>query len=53
VKAADVGAFRAVISLAPTFAEPYAHLVALRLRQGFIGEAVALQARPSARSAGA
>src|SRR5262245_11545008 len=40
-EAAD--AFRAAISLAPTFAEPYARLAALRLRQGFTAEAVALQ----------
>src|SRR6476661_4809478 len=32
-EAAD--AFRAAISLAPTFAEPYARLAALRVRQGF------------------
>src|SRR5262249_48294972 len=35
--------FRAAISLAPTFAEPYARLAALRVRQGFTTEAVALQ----------
>jgi hypothetical protein len=40
-EAAD--AFRAAISLAPTFAEPYARLAALRVRQGFTAEAVALQ----------
>ena len=40
-EAAD--AFRAAISLAPTFAEPYARLAALRARQGFTAEAVALQ----------
>ncbi len=40
-EAAD--AFRAAISLAPTFAEPYARLAALRVRQGFTTEAVALQ----------
>jgi hypothetical protein len=40
-EAAD--AFRAAISLAPTFAEPYARLAALRIRQGFIAEAVSLQ----------
>src|SRR5262249_17876076 len=38
-------AFPAAISLAPTFAEPYAHLAALRIRQGFSDEAVALQAQ--------
>src|SRR6478609_3864189 len=36
-------AFRAAISLAPAFAEPYARLAALRVRQGFTAEAVALQ----------
>jgi hypothetical protein len=41
VESAD--AFRAAISLAPTFAEPYARLAALRIRQGFTAEAVALQ----------
>jgi uncharacterized protein len=40
-EAAD--AFRAAISLAPTFAEPYARLAALRIRQGFTAEAVVLQ----------
>src|SRR2546422_482228 len=35
--------FRAAITLAPTFAEPYVHLAALRVRQGFAEEAVALQ----------
>src|SRR5688572_31701703 len=40
-EAAD--AFRAAISLAPTFAEPYARLAALRVRQGFTAEAGALQ----------
>jgi hypothetical protein len=35
--------FRTALSLAPTFAEPYAHLAALRVRQGFVREAVALQ----------
>jgi hypothetical protein len=35
--------FSAALSLAPTFAEPYAHLAALRIRQGFAREAVALQ----------
>jgi hypothetical protein len=41
VEAAE--AFRTALSLAPTFAEPYAHLAALRIRQGFANEAVALQ----------
>ena len=36
-------AFRTAVSLAPTFAEAYAHLAALRARQGFVAEAVALQ----------
>lgn len=36
-------AFRAAISLAPTYAEPYAHLATLRLRQGSARDAVALQ----------
>jgi hypothetical protein len=45
-KEADAAdAFRAAISLAPTFAEPYARLAALRVRQGFTTEAVALQAQ--------
>src|SRR5262245_5358238 len=45
-KEADAAdAFRAAISLAPTLAEPYAHLAALRIRQGFSAEAVALQAQ--------
>src|SRR5260370_42557986 len=35
--------FRTAVSPAPTFAEPYAHLAALRIRQGFAREAVALQ----------
>ncbi|MGH7170235.1 MAG: 2OG-Fe(II) oxygenase [Gemmataceae bacterium] len=35
--------FRTAVSLAPTFAEPYAHLAALRIRQGFAHEAVVLQ----------
>ena len=41
VEAAE--AFRTALSLAPTFAEPYAQLATLRVRQGFIAEAVALQ----------
>ena len=36
-------AFRTALSLAPTFAEPYAQLATLRVRQGFVAEAVALQ----------
>ncbi|MCI0741691.1 MAG: 2OG-Fe(II) oxygenase [Gemmataceae bacterium] len=35
--------FRTALSLAPTFAEAYAHLAALRFQQGFAKEAVALQ----------
>ncbi len=38
-------AFRTALSLAPTFAEPYAHLAALYARQGFAAEAVALQTK--------
>jgi len=38
-----VAAFHTALSLAPTFANAYAHLAALRLRQGFITEAVVLQ----------
>ncbi len=37
--------FSAALSLAPTFAEPYARLAAQRIRQGFANEAVALQAQ--------
>jgi hypothetical protein len=40
-----VAAFRTALSLAPGFAGAYAHLAALRLRQGFLTEAVALQAQ--------
>src|SRR5262245_13849992 len=36
-------AFRAAISLAPTFAEPYDHLATMRLRQGSVRDALALQ----------
>jgi uncharacterized protein len=36
-------AFRTALSLAPTFAEPFAHLADLRARQGFAAEAVSLQ----------
>jgi uncharacterized protein len=43
-KEADAAdSFRAAISLAPTFAEPYARLATLRIRQGFVAEAVELQ----------
>src|SRR5262245_43284248 len=37
-------AFRSALSIAPTFAEPFAQLAALRMRQGFSNEAVSLQA---------
>lgn len=36
-------AFRTALSLAPTYAEPYAHLATLCFRQGSANEAVALQ----------
>lgn len=42
-EAAD--AFRAALSLAPTFAEPYGHLAALCIRQGRTQQALALQAQ--------
>lgn len=35
--------FRAAINLAPTFAEPFANLAAMRARQGYTREALALQ----------
>jgi Flp pilus assembly protein TadD len=35
--------FAAALSLAPTFADPYAHLATLRLRQGQVEEALGLQ----------
>ena len=38
-------AFRTALTLAPTFADPFAHLAALRMRQGFTAEAVTLQAQ--------
>jgi uncharacterized protein len=44
-EAEAAAAFRTALSLAPTFAEPYARLAALRLRQGFVGEAASLQAQ--------
>jgi hypothetical protein len=37
--------FAAALSLAPTFAEPYANLATLRMRLGRVEEALALQAR--------
>jgi hypothetical protein len=42
-EAESADAYRAAISLAPTFAEAYARLAGLRFRQGFVTEAVALQ----------
>ncbi len=45
--------FRTAISLAPNFAEPYAQLAAIRLRQGLVDEAVALQAQAVKHGAGA
>ncbi|HYV35771.1 MAG TPA: 2OG-Fe(II) oxygenase [Gemmataceae bacterium] len=36
-------AFRTALSLVPTFAAPFAHLAALRIRYGFAAEAVTLQ----------
>jgi hypothetical protein len=42
-EAESADAFRAAISLAPTFAEAYARLAALRFRQGFANEAVSMQ----------
>ena len=44
-EAESAEAFRAAISLAPTFAEPYDRLATLRIRQGFSREAVSLQAQ--------
>ncbi len=41
VEAAE--SFCTALSLAPTYAEPYAHLATLRIRQGLAREAVALQ----------
>ena len=35
--------FRTALSLAPTFADPYNHLAALRIKQGHVAEAVVLQ----------
>ncbi len=42
-EAESAESFRAALSLAPTYAEPYDRLAALRIRQGFASEAVALQ----------
>jgi len=36
-------AFRTALSLAPDYAEPYAHLAAIQIRQGYTRRAVALQ----------
>jgi hypothetical protein len=41
VEAAE--SFRTALSLAPTYAEPYDHLAALRFRRGSVQEAIALQ----------
>jgi hypothetical protein len=50
-KEADAAdAFRAAISLAPTFAEPYARLAALRIKQGFVTEAITLQSHAVANA---
>jgi hypothetical protein len=35
-------AFRSAISLAPTYAEPFAHLAAMRARQGYLHDAICL-----------
>jgi hypothetical protein len=35
--------FRTALRLAPDYAEPYAHLAALRARQGYLKQAIALQ----------
>jgi hypothetical protein len=48
LEAAD--AFRAAIFLAPTYAEPFANLAALRLRQGSVRDAVALQTQAVAHA---
>ena len=37
--------FRAALRMAPDYAEPYTHLAALRTRQGFYRDAVALQVK--------
>lgn len=43
-KDADAAAaFRTAINLAPNFAEPFAQLATLRIQQGFVREAIALQ----------
>jgi hypothetical protein len=44
--------FRAAMSLAIDYAEPFAHLAALRLRQGRLEAAVALQERAALRAPG-
>src|SRR5262245_32848157 len=45
-KEAESGeSFRSALSLAPTFAEAFAHLAALRIRHGFLSQAVTLQAQ--------
>jgi hypothetical protein len=42
-EAESAEAFRAAISMAPTYAEAFANLAALRIRQGFVREAIAMQ----------
>src|SRR5947207_13210290 len=37
--------FRSALSLAPDYAEPFAHLAAIRVRQGRLDDALLLQAR--------
>src|SRR5262245_50137745 len=44
--------FRSAISLAPNFAEPYAQLAAIRLRQGLIDDAIALQSQAAKYAVG-
>jgi hypothetical protein len=42
--------FRSAISLAPTFAQPYAHLAVMRFKQGFTAEAVTWQAQAASHA---
>lgn len=52
-KEAEAGeSLRTALSLAPTFAEPYAHLAAMMVRQGFTREAVTLQTQAVEHSPG-
>src|SRR5262249_4532498 len=44
-------AFRAAISLAPTYAEPYVHLAALRARDGYPEQAISLMEQAVKRAA--